>query len=131
MKKTLLRNLIIAILVIIIIFSTMTRTYAIGVINSVELADLSLSNSADDKSSNIGSSTATSLLAGLEEASSDLKNMVSITSNGYELQGNYALRIIQALEKASVDSRSSHPGRFLYRICRPVEPGYERLAVRE
>ena len=36
MKKTLLRNLIIAILVIIIIFSTMTRTYAIGVINSVE-----------------------------------------------------------------------------------------------
>lgn len=61
MKKTLLRNLIIAILVIIIIFSTMTRTYAIGVINSVELADLSLSNSADDKSSNIGSSTATSL----------------------------------------------------------------------
>ena len=38
MKKTLLRNLIIAILVIIIIFSTMTRTYAIGVINSVELA---------------------------------------------------------------------------------------------
>ena len=104
MKKTLLRNLIIAILVIIIIFSTMTRTYAIGVINSVELADLSLSNSADDKSSNIGSSTATSLLAGLEEASSDLKNMVSITSNGYELQGNYALRIIQALEKASVDT---------------------------
>ena len=59
MKKTLLRNVIIAILVIIIIFSTMTRTYAIGVINSVELADLSLSNSADDKS------TATSLLAGL------------------------------------------------------------------
>lgn len=30
--------------------------------------------------------------------------MVSITSNGYELQGNYALRIIQALEKASVDT---------------------------
>lgn len=97
MKKY--KNIIIIFITIMIIFSMTGHVFADELILGG-----ALDNSDEYKKENIGSSSATSVLAGLEESSSDLKEMVSITENGYEINGNYALRIIKALENAAVDT---------------------------
>ncbi len=93
MRKKISRNILIIVLLVIIVFSMVRSSLADGILNS---------GSSNNES--IGSSYSTSVLAGLEESSSDLKDMVSITDKGYEINANYALRIIKALENASVDT---------------------------
>lgn len=97
-KNILLKNLIIICLLIVMVFST--STYVIA--DSMMIEDPV--GGGESEKEDIGSSTSTSIYAGLEESSTDLKEMVSITQNGYEINANYALRIIKALENASVDT---------------------------
>lgn len=93
LKSKVVKNIVIIFIIIITIFSMIGHASA----------DFSLFG--DDSSSNSsGSSVSTSVLTALEESSADLKNMVSITDNGYEINANYALRIIKALENASVNT---------------------------
>ncbi len=93
LRSKIVKNIVIVLIIIITIFSMIGHVYA----------DFSLFG--DDSSGNSsGSSVSTSVLAALEESSADLKNMISITENGYEVNANYALRIMQALENASINT---------------------------
>lgn len=58
----------------------------------------------EEQKSNIGLSNSTSVTSGFEASSSDVLDMVSITENGYEINANYALRILRTLEEYSVDT---------------------------
>lgn len=93
LRSKIAKEISIILIIITTIFSMIGHVYA----------DISLFGE-DSSNNSAGSSVATSVLAALEESSADLKNMVSITENGYEINANYALRIIRALENASVNT---------------------------
>ena len=122
LKNKFLKELMIIALLIIITISSTGQVFAQEIIitNSIEIADeidqgglggaISESESTgipqneEDKKSNIGLSSSTSVTAGLEASSTDVRSMVSITENGYEVNANYALRILRALEENAVDT---------------------------
>ena len=128
MKKKInriIKKLMFVSLLVIIMFSAIGHVFAnnLFIIDSYKIGDAmnwvdrgggTISTSTDstggstedeeEKKSNIGLSTSTSIASGFESSSSDVKDMVSITENGYEINANYALRILRTLEEYSVDT---------------------------
>ena len=112
-KKNLIKKIIVAILLIIMLFSFPGQVLAQDSFLIADAMDLFVPGSSsmggtvdeeEEKKENIGISTSTSIKAGLEASSTDVLNMVSITENGYEVNANYALRILRALEEQSVNT---------------------------
>lgn len=124
-----IKKLILVSLLVIIIFSTTGHVFAndLSIINLYKLGEAmnwadpggttstqpvppetsSTGGSTEDeeeKKSNIGLNSSTSIASGFESSSLDVRDMVSITENGYEINANYALRIIKTLEEYSVDT---------------------------
>ena len=130
MKKKLnkiIKKLIFIALLVIIMLSSTGNVFAnnLNIINSYKLSDAmewappgggtvstapetsstgGSTTDEEEQKSNIGLSNSTSVTSGFEASSSDVIDMISITENGYEINANYALRILRTLEEYSVDT---------------------------